>query len=1217
MTARAKGRRCRAETPQRRKPCASFTPKRESLGVKRARIRIGYTKVIMDARQESVNNKVSDFLFPSRKGPPMTSYTLGLDLGTNSVGWAMVAREGEVFENGRCIQAGVRVFPAGLDMQDSKVGTPRGQERRGARSQRRTVRRREQRIRKLRRILQAAGLLPKDRRAFAELMQHNPYFLRARGVNERLEPHEFGRAIFHLGHRRGFKSNKRITKSKSDEEDKPSKDAKEDKKAEDAGKTLENHLRDEGITLGQYLAQFAVDDASKERKGAHKDPQGNKEWVRNHKRNPHYTRRTLRSMYQEEFDRLWSKQAEFHPALLTNDVKAEVYETIFYQRRLWWPLDSIGTCELTGDLRCPKGHCEAQEFRLLQEIANLQVYDRATGQEDPLSQEQQARLLAELRTKPKMTFKQIHKWLGLKPHQRFRGFEERAMRPGLAGNAVETAFAKGVLADWYAGLPEKRRAELHDLLVRVEVDEAKNRAYGIDEAGLRKKAAEWGLTAQQADELIDIQQNLPDGHLRFSLQAIRQLLPHIRKGLRVDQAIPAAGLKPQPKLAALDRLPPVKEFDRYLTNPLVCRALTEARKVVNMLITKHGKPEEVVIELAREMRQSRKHRREVQKRQKDDEALNKEAETEVAKAGGDPKSGEARRRYKLWKEYRAHCGDPAQCPYCPYCGSKKISGTGWLSADFEIDHIIPRSRRPGDNGFNNLLLCCAKCNRAKGNLTPYEWLGHDEERYDAMLRRVEKLPARKRDRFHLQTTEELETAIHALIEATDLLLKATQHTSRAAVAFLETLYPEEEKRSRVRCVKGFTTYDLRGFWGLNARSLGMGPADRKNRYDHRHHAIDAVVIALTTYKHVHNLCTAYARKERQESPDMPPPKPWPDRESFRREVQQVVDQIGEGEKLGVSYRPQRGLSGALHNEMGYGPLRNHKGRPLKNKRGIPLYATRKAVGKLTAAIINADECIALPARDLIRAECVRRGLAKAASASTKGAWELQGKWFKVTGKPGPALADPLPQMPCSNKGANTSIPIKRVRIRVPATSAHCVKRINYGDEQRGLRFVLPEDKRHMEVYRLPKGKWWGQTVSRMEAQSLLAERMTAKGNNHLDGPLIKGGAPAGATLRLWVCKGDIVLVNNPVSERKEPFRIMSTTVEDNGRRPDIVLWHHTVAHFPTKKEAARSERMRDLRERLLQDGYVLRPRTWRKLMEEHEPQKVSVDPIGRIFPCND
>ena len=96
----------------------------------------------------------------------MARYTLGLDLGSNSVGWALVAQHGEVFENGRCILAGVRVFPAGLAMEKDKVGTPRGQDRRQKRSQRRTVRRREQRIRELRRILQEARLLPKDRKAF-------------------------------------------------------------------------------------------------------------------------------------------------------------------------------------------------------------------------------------------------------------------------------------------------------------------------------------------------------------------------------------------------------------------------------------------------------------------------------------------------------------------------------------------------------------------------------------------------------------------------------------------------------------------------------------------------------------------------------------------------------------------------------------------------------------------------------------------------------------------------------------------------------------------------------------------------------------------------------------------------------------------------------------------------------------------------------------------
>ena len=1156
----------------------------------------------------------------------MTRYTLGLDLGSNSVGWAMIAADGDTFGDGRRIRAGVRVFPAGLAMEKNKVGTPRGQERRLARSQRRTVRRREQRIRKLRRILQEAGLLPTDRQAFAELMKQNPYLLRAVGADQTLERHEFGRAILHLGHRRGFKSNKRITKAKENkDEEKESAEAKKDRKAEDAGKSLEEQLHEQGITLGQYLSQFAVNDASREeRKEAHKDPEGTKQWIRNRDRNLHYNRRTLRSMYEEEFERLWSKQAEFHPELSTEDLKADVHEAIFRQGDLWWPLDSIGRCELTGDLRCPKGHWEAQQFRLLQEINNLRLYSRETGQEEPLTREQKARLADELAPKSKLTFKAMQTFLGIERHQSFRGFEEGARREGLAGNAVEVAFAESTLAEWYAGLPADRRIELHDLLVAVKIDEEKNRAYGIDEAALRAKADEWGLSAEQADELVDIQQGLPDGHFQFSLKAIRQLLPHLQEGIRVDEAIPAAGLKREAKPAGLNRLPPVKQFDPYLTNPLVCRALTETRKIINLLIEEHGKPAEIVVELAREMRQSRKHRREILKRQKGEEELNKEAEAEVAKAGAVLRKGEARRRYKLWKEYRARCGDPAACPYC----GKQICGTAWLSPAFEMDHIMPRSLRPGDNGFNNLILCCAQCNRAKGNRTPYQWLGHDEQRYEEMLRRIDKLPARKRDRFHLQTPEELEDAIHRLIDTTDPLLKATQHTSRAAVAYLQCLYQPEEQRRRVRCVKGFTTYELRGFWGVNARSLGLGPADRKNRYDHRHHAIDAVVIALTTRKHVHNLCTAYANTERRQRPHMPPPEPWPDCETFRREVQEVMDEIGEGGKLAVSHRPTRMAErrrrkpnkghpraqvvtrGSLHEDHGLGPVWIDK-KARQRKEGV--YVRRKSITELTPAVLNGTkgEVRNPEIRDLLRAECIRRGLAHRVAPDAEKGWVLERKYFRLIRcaleywktrddasakswepddgrywvdvdkrKLQNTLSKPFPILPCK-KSKGGAIPIKRVRVLLSSTKARQLRCAG----GKPAKFAIPGDARgnhHLEVYVKPDGSWTGRVITRIDACRRLARGKPVVCPRHEDG----------SELLMSLAINDMVwLVDPDDNQNKHLYRVQK--ISDG---PDVKFRLHTDARTKEKES-----------ERRLSSWNMTR-----KGFRKHQATKVSVDPLGRV-----
>ncbi len=122
---------------------------------------------------------------------------LGLDIGTNSVGSAWVDTET------REIAVGVSVFPAGVDETDDKRGAPKNQERRAKRSLRRNLARRSERKRRTRRVLAAAGFFPRDAETLKKLLDLDPWELRRKGLNEQLEPLEFGRVVLHLAQRRG------------------------------------------------------------------------------------------------------------------------------------------------------------------------------------------------------------------------------------------------------------------------------------------------------------------------------------------------------------------------------------------------------------------------------------------------------------------------------------------------------------------------------------------------------------------------------------------------------------------------------------------------------------------------------------------------------------------------------------------------------------------------------------------------------------------------------------------------------------------------------------------------------------------------------------------------------------------------------------------------------------------------------------------------------
>ena len=132
-------------------------------------------------------------------------YRLGLDLGTNSIGWAALRLDENDAPCG-ILDMGVRVFPDGRNPQDKQSLAV---QRRVPRGQRRRRDRYLQRRADLLDALVACGLMPPDENARKVVEQLDPYKLRTRALDRPLRPFELGRALFHLNQRRGFKSNRK------------------------------------------------------------------------------------------------------------------------------------------------------------------------------------------------------------------------------------------------------------------------------------------------------------------------------------------------------------------------------------------------------------------------------------------------------------------------------------------------------------------------------------------------------------------------------------------------------------------------------------------------------------------------------------------------------------------------------------------------------------------------------------------------------------------------------------------------------------------------------------------------------------------------------------------------------------------------------------------------------------------------------------------------
>ncbi len=262
----------------------------------------------------------------------MQSYTLGLDIGSNSIGWALVDPKNE-----KIVGAGVRVFQEGVDRDTKGAEISKNATRREARGARRSRKRRNYRKDKLLRMLVRAGLLPAEQEELEKKFETDPYILRAKGLEGKLKAHEFGRVLYHINQRRGFWSNRKTSKSKDDGV--VIKEATELSKA----------IKGAGCrTLGEYFSKA--------------DPH-------EYRIRGHYT---FRSMYEEEFEELWKTQAQYHD-VLTDELKRQVKdETIFYQRPLRWDPETIGDCDLEpGHKRCPRSNYFARRFRILQTVNNL------------------------------------------------------------------------------------------------------------------------------------------------------------------------------------------------------------------------------------------------------------------------------------------------------------------------------------------------------------------------------------------------------------------------------------------------------------------------------------------------------------------------------------------------------------------------------------------------------------------------------------------------------------------------------------------------------------------------------------------------------------------------------------------------------------------------------------------------------------------------------
>ncbi|MHB8078897.1 MAG: type II CRISPR RNA-guided endonuclease Cas9 [Candidatus Krumholzibacteriia bacterium] len=1000
----------------------------------------------------------------------MSEYVLGLDLGPNSIGWAMLAfdsQTGEItgFQDTSHVNhppLGVRVFEAGLDNFDTAKEKSLNQARRTARAMRRNHARRNARRRQLRELLVSAGLLPSDRSALDEVCRLDPYALRARGLVEDLSPHELGRALIHLAQRRGFKSNRKSGKAKEDEGI-----------LEEIGR-LEEEIKKSGCsTLGHYLHHLTA---------------GIQDPFRPRTRGMH----TRRDMYAAEFSALIGRQRRIHAGVLTDDLIAAIERTIFFQhpfeltddRRAKSPsranlhrAPSVRPCPLeAGEMCGPKGDWYAQQFRILKEVANLRVSERH-GNDRDLTADERAQLIEYLSGRDRAKFDDLRKLLaksGVDPEARFN--LERGNRASLLGNSVEQRLSAAFGRSAWAKVGEDDRGRLRELLVHAD-----------EEKQLADALAPFELADDKRSKLL--KWTPADGYLGYSLKAVRRLLPLMIEGLDEYAAIQKA-YPDRPEAVKVDRLPPLSAPNlppdlSNLTNPIVRRALVELRKVMNAIIREHGMPTRIVVELAREMKDGQEARRDHSRMLREREAMREEAAARVAEFGGNPHSRDDVNRWLFWKE---------QGGQCLYTGRTIPTAELFRGGEWDVDHILPRWRSL-DDSMNNKALVHRSANAEKGDRTPAEWLGAESEAYAQLLRRAAiangqgLLPYPKYQRLK---TREMETDSFASRQLND-----TRYMTRAVVRYLSLLFPPELRvgEKAIQSCRGGLTAELRRQWGLNGLLGPLCNADGspvlsalvdndgnplKSRADHRHHAIDAIVIALSARGLLKRYQDYWRMRSGWKEPQRPEfPHPWA---TFRRDVQEVA------ERVTVSHRAQRKIAGAFHEETFYGPARDRNGLPMVNR-----YVTRKPLSVLTANMIGQIRDGAV--RAIIENRLRERGW----SGNGK---DLPKEWHT-----------PHPSMP-------SGVPIKKVRVEVTIKNAARLKH----------RYAELGNNHHIEIIAskqrdnegTPK-QLWASVVPTLEVAERVRRRKL---------PMISRDHGEDRELLLSLARKESVLAVNPVTKEK-------------------------------------------------------------------------------------
>ena len=806
------------------------------------------------------------------------NYILGLDIGISSVGWGLL----ELDENNnpyKIIDVGSRIFTPG---EVEKTGDSRAKERREKRGARRVSRRREFRLDRVKNLLYENGYLRGNINSnivsekneelsiiFDNMINNyyksndtSPYKLKVEALDRKLTNDELSIVLVHYAKKRGYKSNR------------------EEASDSDSGKVLSAIKENEKIMNEKNYRTISEMYIKDEKfKNKIKNSPGD------------YKISVTNEMYLEEINMVLDSQISF--GLITEDFKNQYLE-IYNSRRSYakgpggnspYGGDLIermtGKCNFDGNPRAPKRAFSSEIYVALTKLVNLK-YKVNDGEYIKLSENEIKNIIEKAKEKKSISYKDLAKELdgniefkdlSLSKKEYGKVIEELKKKLNVK---KETKILISELSEEDKELYNKLYNDkllsktlielkgyhiLKDSIIKAYSNDIWEKFkdnielldelalyctnYKVNEDILNKIKESKNIDSKFEDiHFVELLPNFKD-HLMLSTELIKKLIPIMYEGNTYDKAMNILGYNHSDINGAKEKkdlLVPIC-VDDNITNQRVIRSLTQTRKVINSIIKKYGMPKIINIETARELAKSRQERNEIAKNNVEKQAENEKIKNQLVELGlfvsTDRISSTDLLKYKLWKEQNEFCG----------YSMKKISIEDLFGNNIvQIDHILPYSRTYNDNYLNKTLVY-TKENQEKGNRTPYEWFGKTDkwDEYEAYINSL-TISQKKKDNYLLKKLD-----FDTEREMRNQNLNDTKYISKELSSLIKA-YLNVEK---VNMYPGAITAKLRARWGFNRLTHSyisktyrlpedMKKDINKDRDNHLHHAMDALVIASIT-----------------------------------------------------------------------------------------------------------------------------------------------------------------------------------------------------------------------------------------------------------------------------------------------------------------------------------------------------------------------------------